>query len=174
MVKIARAVANENDRHDSNHLCSFGDHISPPPPKKNTIVHGVAVRIMRLAFVGATLVPLGTAEWLARVDRGRGTLTIGDFAHLSSACLRCLHPRQRWLTGSERAASLSQWWVVTGFSEAQGVEIGCHCRAIGHEYLQQFSGDWLICVSEAQQPHQKRAFRAFKPRSLRGWVRWDL
>ena len=36
-------------------------------------------QIARLAFIRVTFVPHGTAEWLARVDRVRWTLAIGDW-----------------------------------------------------------------------------------------------
>ena len=48
-------------------------------------VHCAPVRLAQLAFIRATFVSRGTAEWPARVDRVRWTLTIGDwrFAHFS-------------------------------------------------------------------------------------------
>ena len=53
-----------------------------------------AIRIARLAFIRLTFVPRGIAEWLARVDRVRWTLAIGDLAHL------------RWWSAGSRALGL--------------------------------------------------------------------
>ena len=74
--------------------------ISPHRP----FVRCAAIRFGPLAFTRLTFVSRGTAEWLARVDRVRWTLAIGDwpgvFAHLSSETGRpsCQEPsltRQR-------------------------------------------------------------------------------
>ena len=48
---------------------------------------------LQLAFIHATSVPRGIAEWLVRVDRIRWMLAIGDFAHLKMGL--AVHPDQR-------------------------------------------------------------------------------
>ena len=55
------------------------------PPKTQRIspdrpcVRCAAIQIARLAFIRFTFVPRGIAAWLARVDRVRWTLAIGDW-----------------------------------------------------------------------------------------------
>ena len=44
-------------------------------------VRCAAIRIAGLAFIRLTFAPRGTAEWLARVDRVRWTLAIGNWKH---------------------------------------------------------------------------------------------
>ena len=70
----------------------------PPPPPQNTAIGAhrpcvrcAAARIARLAFIHATFIPHGSAEWSARVDAfaERWRLAIGDCSHLR---LRNLHP----------------------------------------------------------------------------------
>ena len=76
-----------------------------PPKNTGTTPHRpcvccAAIRVARLAFIRAVFVPRGIAEWLARVDRVRSTLAIGDFAHLS--CRPTLQLQQNIFTSIKK------------------------------------------------------------------------
>ena len=66
--------------------------ISPPRnteiSRHRPCVRCATIRIARLAFIRLAFVPRGTAEWLARVDRVRWTLAIGDWRFCPSKLLR--------------------------------------------------------------------------------------
>ena len=62
------------------HISLDNTEISPHRP----CVRCAAIQIARLAFIDLTFVPHGTVEWLATIDRVRGTLAIGDFAQLKN------------------------------------------------------------------------------------------
>ena len=66
-----RRITSESYGRDSNHWRSLAV-ISPPPNKEigphRPCVRCAAFRVARLAFIHATFVPHGTAEWPARVD----------------------------------------------------------------------------------------------------------
>ena len=66
-----RRIASESYRSDSNHQRALAVIFHPKNTElgpRRPCVRCAAIRIARLAFVGAVFVPRGTAEWPARVD----------------------------------------------------------------------------------------------------------
>ena len=72
---LARVIAAIRVAFVGGHISSQNTEMSPHRP----CVRCAAIRIARLAFIRVVFVPLGPAEWPARVDRVRWTLAIGDW-----------------------------------------------------------------------------------------------